>query len=499
MGGSFKVALLRNGVEVSGSGYARATVTTPTAGTPETEIDNAVSISLSLKASFTASGGAIVYDQVQLYASDNTTLIGTSDYGSGITINSGVTDNVTLTFRIGESRDVGDGVGIQTMLTNQKSIGQNINLKGGETYVSSAPILSTYVAGGRVIGKGVTEPIAYTHPLSGLTSSVIFADEAKRSDATVPLWWHEGQDFGFEFLLFSGATRSQITAEVTKPGIGILVSGTSVGLGTGKLHLRKCNFSYFKVGLKLARTAPEANCDESVYTDVGFNRCDIGVQIVNYQGMGHHFFHPRFGLTPICFDFVSGGDVKCYGGLIAHNCVAFNFPGNPNNFGQNNAGYYWQGLKIDSQATGMKIVYQTPISGQGYYSNIVFDEVHFPSPQGADGTPLIHWGGTTASPSTLAPAAVISGSTCLTLNNALNLQRGMLVWDTAVGGTGRPRIIVENARIWYHTSSPITSVLDLCDLTKCRGKARVTFRNCFDYNTAAPFADYNGEVTGLLT
>ena len=96
----------------------------------------------------------------------------------------------------------------------------------------------------------------------------------------------------------------------------------------------------------------------------------------------------------------------------------------------------------------------------------------------------------------MAPAFKISGNTTLQLRSTLNLQRGMLTWNTS--GSGRPRIIVENAVIFDRPGNAVSAVQQLCNLNQSRGTAWVTFRNCFRYDTLAPLADFSNTMTGLL-
>lgn len=496
------VRLLRNGNEFVGNGYTRQPILS---ADPAVNVSDTVSKTLS-SVTFTALGGPIVYDALDIVDSVGNQLFeprypDTPTDSSGLVIIPDGGSQTIVTKFLTPAADVTTAAKVQNFFNTFKTQGQDMRTKVGDILFPST-ITTGYRGGGSVRGKGVLGPLALTDALSGPTSRWIWSGPRTNSD-TDPLLRYQGTDMKFEDMCFDGATRAQVDAGAAKGPCGFWVDPTfGTGLGVGKVRMNNVYFSWWKTAMRLGTAFNNPNCDESTYYDVCFNKCDIGVEMVGEQVLGHQFHHPRFHEVGVCFNMLTGGgDLKVYGGLVAHPCSFLKFPaGSALHFGQNNNGYFISSLKLDSQATGTLLVDQYPAEnlGYGYYSNIIFDALHFPSPQ-IGGIEKTFWGGNTGdgvNGDGLAPAFKISGNTTLQLRSTLNLQRGMLTWNTS--GAGRPRIIVENAVIFDRPGSAVTAVQQLCNLNQSRGTAWVTFRNCFRYDTLAPLADFSNTMTGLL-
>lgn len=492
------VRLLRNQNEVVGNGYSRQPIL---AADPAEAASEAV-FKATDSVTFNASGGSIVYDAIDVVDSVGNQLFPpcypeSIETDGSVSIPPGGSQEVAGLFR-SPQQDVDSAARIQTYFNQFKVYGQEMRPVVGEVLCPTT-LTTGYRSGGVIIGKGGTTSLPLSSTLSGPASRWIWSG-ARTAETTDPLLRFQGADMAIMHHSFDGGTRAQVTANAPKGPCGIWVDPTAGrGLGVGKLHLFNVAFSWWRTAIRLGVNTGSANCDESSYYDCLFGWCENAVELEGYQTLGHHFYHPRFGLCDVCFNLKSGGDLHVHGGFVAHPGSFLKFPaGTAGNFGQNNNGYHIQGLKVDSQATGLLLVDQYPITTEGYYSNIIFDGLHLPSPQIA-AAEVDFWGGNAVlgdpTPS-LAPAFKLTGTTALTLRNAINLQRGMLTWD--VSSFGHTRIIVENARIFYRPAYPVTDVRHLCDLTRSRGTAHVTFRNCFDYKNLAPLADFTGTLTGLL-
>ncbi len=595
--GGIRVALYNDGVEVSGSGYARSTIT---GFSSAASVSTGIEATSSDYATFTASGGTITYNQVYLYDNDGVTVLARSvPTQTATSITSGTSHHVTMNFRIPPTHNISTQAELQDVLTNIQTYGVDAELAPG--WITATSTISTNYAIGLVVrGRGSGSSLNLNHPLHGVVSAIVWNgsrtttttltatyDGSTRSfltgsgvnsatdvvttvsnhgwttgtgvyynknsgsasmgltndsyyyvravavnqlsfhptalDATNntnkinltstgsethilvkavdrqlnTLFHYKASGCVFENMSFLGATRNDMVALVAKCPVGFHMNQTWAGIGTGKVYMRYVIFQWFTVALKIAADKYEGNCDESSYYDVAFADCDTAVEINNGQGMGHHFWHPRFGQVTNCFYIKAGGDLKTYGGLIGNNVGGlvtptsyFKFDGSANgfNFGQNNANYYSQGLKVDSQATGCLLV-NMDSSYVGYYSNITFDQLHLPSPQNSSGTEQPYWGYTVTS-----PAFKIAGFANLHVTEAVNLQRGMFRWYN--DGTGVCRITIKNCKIWWGSGgTAITSVLDLLDIAGSTGDCHVTIENCYTYSSLEPFADYEDVVT----
>lgn len=598
--GGIRVALYNNGVEASGSGYARSAITGFSAAA---SLSTGVEATSSDYATFTASGGTITYNQVYLYDDDGVTVLARSvPTQTATSITSGTAHRVTMNFRIPPKHNITTQAELQDVLTNIQTYGVDAELSPGWVLCTST-VSTNYVTGGVIRGRSLGLSLNTTHPLYGVVSAVVWNgdrattgtltstyDGAARQfitgtgvnsatdvitttsnhgwttgtgvyysnnggsvsvgltsasyyyaravavnqisfhptalDATNntnkinltstgsethillkavdrplnTLFHYKASGFVFENMSFIGATRNDINLSVAKCPVGFLMNQTWAGIGTGKVYMRSVIFQWFTVALKIAVDKYEGNCDESSYYDVAFSDCETAVEINNGQGMGHHFWHPRFGLTTNCFFIKAGGDLKTYGGLVGNNpgglvtpTSYFRFDGSQSgfNFGQNNANYYCQGLKIDNQATGMLLVNMDP-AYEAYYSNITFVQLHLPSPQDSVGAAQPYWGYTST-----APAFKIAGVVNLYVSEAVNLQRGMFRWYSGVNGVCR--ITIKDCKVWWgNTGAAITSVLDLLDVAGSTGDCYVIIENCYTYDSLAPLADYEGTVTGSM-
>ena len=96
-GGTIKVALFNNGVEVSGNGYSRKSATG--VGSVTTDSDGDRALALTPASVFTASGGSIIYDQYRLLNNAGSEVLGYSDEINTITIPNGQNDTVTVSFK----------------------------------------------------------------------------------------------------------------------------------------------------------------------------------------------------------------------------------------------------------------------------------------------------------------------------------------------------------------------------------------------------------------
>lgn len=595
--GGIRVALYNDGVEASGSGYARSTIT---GFSSAASVSTGVEATSSDYATFTASGGTITYNQVYLYDNDGVTVLARSVPTQVATsITSGTSHRVTMNFRIPPTHNISTQAELQDVLTNIQTYGVDAELAPGWNLITST-VSTNYVFGGVIRGRSLGGSLNLTHPLHGVISALVWNGSRATTTTLTPvfdgvsrsfltstgvnsatdvvtttanhgwttatavyynksggsvsmgltneayyyvrsvavnqlsfhptaldatnntnkinltstgaethillravdrpvntLFHYKASGFVFENMAFHGATRNDINLSVAKCPVGLLVNQTWGGIGTGKTYMRGVIFQWFTVALKIAVDKYEANCDESSYYDVAFGDCETAVEINNGQGMGHHFWHPRFGQVTNCFFIKAGGDLKTYGGLVGNNVGGlstptsyFRFDGSQVgfNFGQNNANYYSQGLKIDSQATGMLLVNQDS-AYEGYYSNITFDQLHFPSPQNGSGEQP-YWGYTV-----LSPAFKIAGVSNLHITEAVNLQRGMFRWYS--GANGACRITIKDSKLWWGSGgATITSVLDLLDIAGSTGDCYIKIENCYQYNSLEPFEDYEGIVTG---
>lgn len=495
-GGSLRVALFRQGVECSGNGYARQTIASSSAASAGSGLvpssKNAAAVT------FTPSGGSITYDQVRVFAANGTTLYSTSDRGSDLVINEPAV--MTISYQIPQSPALPcyTAAEIQAALTAQRTSRQRVYSAGIDIPIDSTLEMVNGV-GGWLEGQAATEPANST--FNAAATEYRWAGSRGPADYTPLLRYERGRGV-IRHIAFRGATVAQINAgSVDKAGIALLMRRAQApwdGVGTGKGLCDDLYFSYFKTAVKLAESLTDFNCDECTWNDLQFDRNDICVELSAYQTMGHHFKHPRFGVNPILFNIIAGGDLSLTHALIAgRGSTVFNFPsGSAANFGQNNAGYTTNGrIKIDSQATSAKVVSMYPTTGGGYYADFDLQGLHFPSPQAAGGQEVNFWSGThsgVADTSEPAAAFDISGNTCCRITGAKNLQRGMLAWNT--GTHGVTRYVVRDCRVFARAGQEITDVRELADvdLNYSSGKAHFTFENCYDYSTGLPLTDWSG-------
>jgi hypothetical protein len=362
---------------------------------------------------------------------------------------------------------------LQTALTNARAIGKPVELAGGEIPVT-ATLTTPYVLGSGMRGKGVGEPVAYTHPLQGLASRLVWAG-ARNSNTTSTTAWtgsatsstrplntllhYQGAEMSLEQFCFDGATRAEIDAQVAKCSLGLLINRTGNGIGTGKIHARKIAFDYFDTAIQVATLLNEHNCDESAWYDVSIDRCGTGMLTKNTQGMGHTFYNLRLWRTGIGFDFQAGGDLTCYRAFLADQITLLKFRNTtPTGFGLNASKYHFYGVKTDSQAFGSTLV---DMDAGSYYADIVFDGLH------------LGW-------SSSIPAShkfKIADRTTLQVRNSKNIHANYFRWTTTLS---KSLIVVENCRLFG-----VSSAADLFDAANSTGQCRCIVRNCYfdDTNT----------------
>lgn len=478
-GGSLRVALFLDGVECSGNGYARQTVSTASAAASGQKDLATVT--------FTASGGSIVYNQAKVYAADGTTLYLTSGISSDNTI--GAEAHVmTLSLRTLDNNPIycANPTELQAALSAQQTSRQKVAAAGIEHAFTSTLVADAGV-GGWLEGLGSHEP---SNAFYDALSTVFYWAGAR--GGTESLMRYERARMILRHIMFQGATQAEITAGVVEKAYCGLFMKRAItpyaGAGTGKIIGDDLMFSWFKKAIILGGGLAEHNNDLCSWNDLFFDRNDCAVEMVGQQVLGHHFLRPHFGDNTIGFNVISGGDVSITNGTMeGRGNTLFNFPtGSENNFGGNNNSYSIQGLKIDAQATTAKILSMAnPAQGYGYYSNLHFDRLHFPEPILANGAECPFWGG-----AAIAPAFVASGNAVVTITNPINLQRGMLGHDTAGSGLTKYRII--GARVYYRAADPITQVQDLIRPAGNVGLAHYTFEGCYNYTSGSYYADWSG-------
>jgi hypothetical protein len=429
-------------------------------------------------------GAASTYALDHRFILDNTRGNGTVNVNSStFTVDAGTVKQVTVVpDGAGKKFDVRDpkwlGLStesdVQNALTNARKAGRTVELAGGEIPVTTT-LTTPFSIGGGMRGKGVAEPLAYTHSLQGLASRLVWAGGSRGSGTENTNAWtgsvtptvrpldtlvhYTGSDMSLEQFCLDGATRSQIDESIAKCSLGLLINRTANGIGTGKIHARKLTFNYFDTAIQVGTHLSEHSCDESAWYDVMIDRCGTGMLTKNLQGMGHTFYNLRFWRTNIGFDFQAGGDLTCYRTFLSDEITLLKLRNQASSFGLNNGKYHFYGVKTDAQGEYGKLVDME--AGSNYYSiDILFDGLHVGTNTLTNYDHMFH----------------IADRTILQVRDSKNLRKGMFRWttSTAAKANNQTFIIVENCRLM----SNVTAALDLFDSANSTGSCHVIVRNC---------------------
>lgn len=502
-GGSLRVALFRLGVECSGNGYARQTITSSSAASAGSGL--VPSAKNAATVTFTPSGGSITYDQVRVFAANGTTLYSTSDRGSALVINEPAV--MTISYQIPQSPALPAYTAeeVQDALTNDITTRQPCILGGARIPVASqlsmtGTLTTDGAIGGAIIGLGATERVAST--LDRLRSTVYWTGDRGALD-TEALLRITRSDVQLRGVSFDGATDAEILAEVVNRGpcaIELDRATTGASVGSGKFKFDDVSFCYWRTGLRLANALADGNCDESEYRNLFFDRCDVAVELNGSQTMEHHFRAPRFRLTDECIRLNAGGAVSLHGGNMTHPGTVIKYAATnaQTGFGQNNASITIGGrFKLDSQSTGGKVIDMEQIASWGYFAQVNAYDVHLPSPA-VNGFDRPYWSTDNGTDiNDIDPIVFLSGNANINLYGWRNLQRGMFAWYAGAGGSITVNVI--GGQWWSGNGGTALSAIEqLCNTAKSHGTAYFNFYKIASYATATPLADFSGTITGAL-
>lgn len=493
-GGSFLMLLYDAGVEVTGNGYARQPIST----VPRASAVNAngyATTSLETDTPFVGTGSGFSWSQIEIRDSSGTDVVFPKirHFGS---IAAGESRKVTAVFGINKPRRLSDPTEIQTAIDNDKQIGEQVELVADNIVITSA-IVADGVSGGHIAGAAVSEANDQSSDLLGLATNFVWGGVR---DGSEHMFRQERSDITVKQIGFMGATRAQIDVEsVDKVDTIYLMrrSTNPIGIGTGKTNGEDLYFCYGKNGLVLGENLADGNCDESTWTRCFFDKMDNAVVMNNYQCLEHRFISPRFRLSDVCFRINAGGALTTIGGNMTHLGSFLYFPsGTSANFGQNSNSYLVEHLKVDSQATGSKVIDQYPIAGNGYYSDICLHKLHLPSPL-ISGVEKPYWHDSDGTDiNDIDPIIMVSGSTHVHIEDCSTLQRGMIAWDAPGGFVS---IEIDGGRIWWgNGGTAISAVEQLLNLSKSRGTAYVHIHGCRHSGSRTPYAAYEADAVGLL-
>lgn len=373
-------------------------------------------------------------------------------------------DGLVDTLRLGQT----SFSALQDAITNDKTNAQPVEVKGGDlNCTSTLQIING--SGGKLVGQGGTDIAEQSSDLLKANSTLIYT--GTKSTGT-PHIKYERADYKISDINLYGKSATDIRNDTgTNTDICLQMtraSGSYVGVGTGKLRMYDVTMAGYNVGIEIAQSLGDGNCDENSFYNLFAYKVDTLVKVNNGQGLSNAFYNLRGSVVDTYFDYYAGGKLHVFGAFVAHPSTFLKMRNDYVGFGHNNAVYTIRDLDYDSQALGSMVVDQEP--GRPYYADILVDRVHF-CMNGSD-----VW--TNA-------AFNLGDTTILKVTHGVNVQADMFTWNTALNASV---IIVDSCKTWTNVST----AADLFDLSNSTGNCRCIVRNCHRYNT------YNLLDSGVL-
>lgn len=476
-GGSFLMVLYYQGTELVGNGYERKSIST----IPDASAPNARGIctaSLETDEPFEAIDDGLYWTQVEIRSADGNDVIFPKIRYVG-SIAAGENRKVTAVFGLPNTRPLDTQELIQEGLDNDVLYGDNAVPAAGDIILTeSIDIIGTSgatKAGRQFVGQGFGENYLEEHPNRGNITNFIFLGD--KGDETPIINLRSSFCTIGNFSLAGCLPEQQ--GSTAKADIGIDLRQADGGVG--KIYSEPMFWYWLAIGLRLAATSLEGNCDESTWNKIFSYNCDIAVQCNSQNTMGHVFNELTLSSTPIAFDINGGGNLTTRNGLIGDGeTVWFKF-NDPGAYGSNSAKYYCENLKIDSQADQSRLLEMETSSG--YYSDLRFD-----IPQ----LPIVKWN---------RSLFHVSGKTKTVVEGGVNLQYGMLSWNSPDANT-IPIFHLKDAIIYPYSGHPATptSAGELFPTAGMTNKCYVIAEDVWHWQGSplrlVKLSDFEGELTG---
>lgn len=312
--------------------------------------------------------------------------------------------------------------------------------------------------GGVFEGAGAAQPIPPGHPLAGPVTRIVWAGDRPTDE---PLIRYSGAETRFSDLCLDGATRVQIDAGVPRGGTAFRVEYKNPGLAVGGIKANNIFTSHWKIGLQIGVWVGESNCERCDWTNWKFNREDIGVKLVNIQGMGHRFDSPEFSDVDKAFRIEGGGQVTIDDPLLHGHVGTFLEFAPPSNktIGPNNGRYTVNNLELDNTADA-QVLYMKPGIEYG-------------------GVVIVFNGGVIQDNAVGAIPFRVSGAATVIVRDMIIQQKDLVLWDNDLGTEAEPgpvtQFIFERCRF-----TKIKNLQDAVQQGGSRGRGYVALDRCFD-------------------
>ncbi|MEN1680868.1 MAG: hypothetical protein AAGJ46_14870 [Planctomycetota bacterium] len=241
-------------------------------------------------------------------------------------------------------------------LRTQPEHGLPVYIPSGRWGIAST-ILLPKVDGGALIGVG----------MAGTSSN------AFRGLGTILEWYGEpdtpmmelrGVRWRIENLSLRGIPFGR---QGERAAIGLLVTKTGRGLGTGKSEFRNLMLEELQVGVQCGLEPNENNNDLLGFHRLVIGDCGIGYRSVNSQAMSHMIDRLEVRETPVAFRFEGGGMLHVRNVFTVSTTlleIARNDPPQASP-GRNNAMFTFEDLKVDAQHRGRFVLVSTHPQSEG--------------------------------------------------------------------------------------------------------------------------------------
>ena len=199
--------------------------------------------------------------------------------------------------------------------------------------------------GGRLVGAGAVSPRANsTHRGPG----TILEYTGPRDEPAITV---TGSNWKIGSFALTGVPRK---SDAPRPSIGLLVTKTARGVGTGKHTLDDLHVSNFQTAIRCGLSGAEHNNDHIGYEHLVIENCDRGLFIENHQSMGHFIDRLECRRTGVAIEFKGGGILHCKNWfLVGNNATLLKISdGGKYSPGSNNNLFVLTGGKVDAQHDG---------------------------------------------------------------------------------------------------------------------------------------------------
>jgi hypothetical protein len=374
-----------------------------------------------------------------------------------------------------EIADIVDAADLQSRLDNDKENGILNRLKTGEILCTSPIDIDGDAVGCFLQGYGgvMAEAAADTRQFSALTRSGDFAG--------APMVRYKRAYGEIGRFSYFGDTAANIDAGTYTDGELALLITRDTDVGTGKTVFYRPIFDAWETAVSIGAAAGEFNCDECLWFYPDFWRCDTAMVQYSEQSLGHHLIHPHYHLVDTCYEIRGGGDVKMDGGLFAAPrgtatdaaLIRYLIP-DATQYGLNAGGVTVNGIKIDAQARGVRLLDMQQASGEfDYLANVRFN------------SPQIPWDNSWSNDWT-GPMFFVTGATHLIIDGATVLYPDAIRWHVSAGAYAKVTVI--------NCSQCLVGTLytDFLDIANSVGDLQVRFWN----NSSSTGAEVSETLNG---